>query len=503
MSGPLDLTLPPTAPSVGRYHDQPMEQRPAALYALVDYSEAALQELARACESECEGHEPGSVVRLPPRSLFVGESLRAVFDYHLELGSQGGFDPTLFVVAIDKDWRANGVLLVTLDDDDLECETDKFRLKAQDSGLIIVNLQIGNSDWDESKESYSLDPDGDVNNGDDDDDDDDKDGNDDNDEHDDGNSGSKDDEQTPPDDPGSPDRGPVPPRAATPLGYYIGVYAVAGVDLPRLIRTLEPFAAQKEPHEFSLRMQAVLPADSGTDPISAAMALHPARCATNRWLHKFLFLVADTPDPYSDGLALVSLGGTAGRKAKDRKTFPARASQRVECSAEAAVQDAVCTMALGARSWLPPDGPALGAFRSPAAGGSDAARLLDPAWDRRAQGEEIIIWAPGYEHADGMLQEIKYSLPEALRRWSRFCFERRFRSGLSRKYFIYVDSADAEKDGVLLVKVDWDGDVGRGKEEVQSVNLEGKEETWRVDAKTAYGTLKDVIEGKAAWEGKT
>lgn len=131
-----------------------MELLPAVLYTLVDLSDAELDELQRVCESQIPDVDPGANVRRPPESRFVGRSLRAVYDYHLELGSQRTFDPIYFVVATAKDWKRKGVLLVTLDDGDFDtpgCKTDSFFIKPAESGLSFVNIQIGNSDWFEER----------------------------------------------------------------------------------------------------------------------------------------------------------------------------------------------------------------------------------------------------------------------------------------------------------------------------------------------------------------
>ncbi|KXX75359.1 hypothetical protein MMYC01_201474 [Madurella mycetomatis] len=494
MSNQLDLSLPSTAPAVGRYHDQPMELRPAALYTLVDLSDEELQELQHVCESQSSvpAFDSGSNVRLPPRPSFVGEPLRAAVEYHLELNdsNQGAFDPIHFVVAFHEDWRASGVLLVTLDDDDLECKTDFFKVRAQDSGVIIVGLQLGNTDWSESKECYSIqlrvsDGNGGNNDGG-------------------GNGGAADDGNvnsgpSPPDDPGSPSSGPVPPHGPTALGYYIGVYAVAGVDTRTIIRALEPGPSNKQPQNFNCRLQAVLP-PSTSDPASVAMDLHASRCATNPWLHKFFLLVADTPDPSTNGILLASLGGQA-----KTKTFPPRATQRLPCTAKDAVQAAICTMAQGLRAWIPPAGlPAVVVFRYDTGRQplEKVAALLDPQWDRRASGEEVLVFAPGHERVKGRgLKRVQYSLQEAVRRWPALCFDERFRGNLTPQYFICVDNGDVEREGVALVQVAWDGDVSPGREKMSEIHLGDSVEMWRVEARKAYQTLKGVIEGVTKWEG--
>ncbi|KAK4160449.1 hypothetical protein QBC43DRAFT_270623 [Cladorrhinum sp. PSN259] len=502
-----DLTLPRTAPSVGHFHDKPMELRPAALYTLVNFTDAELRELQQVCESETFTNTPGSNVRLAPRSSFVGQSLRAIFDYHLEQNEQNEqdppLDPTHFIVAFDKDWKGKGVLLVTLDDDDLECKTDSFRIKAEHSGITFVGIRIGNTDWSEAKDLYSLPVDeenhtgGDDDNPDDDDDDDDD------------QKPPSPLEPTPPDDPGSPTLGPIPPSApAAKDSTSIAVYALLGVDVKKLIVTLEPNGARKDPKNFNCRLQAIL--SSSSDLVKEAMDLHPKRSTRNPFLHKFLFLIADTPDFVESGVVLASLGG----KVKD-KVFPEKATQRVACSARATYQDVICMMAQGLRGWAPPeDLHCVYVFRWSGSDGAKKQRpetvapLLDPKWDRRLEGEERIILAGNrLERKRGQLPKAKeWDLRSAVEKWPEVCWEQRFNSNFSRKYFVAVDNGDAEKEGVLLVKVEWDGDVSAGKEQaksrgVQLMGEEGKVETWRVAVGDAYEVVKAVIDGTREWEG--
>jgi hypothetical protein len=82
-----------------------------------------------------------------------------VLDYHLQLVERGEeLEPIMFIVLVEEDWKQRGVLLVCLDadPDNEECKTDKMWVKAADSGGIVVGIQLGNSDWEESRESYEL-----------------------------------------------------------------------------------------------------------------------------------------------------------------------------------------------------------------------------------------------------------------------------------------------------------------------------------------------------------
>ena len=64
---------------MARYHDEPMTLHPAALYTLVDLTDAELGDLERECEAACvdTGNERGTSVRLASQPRFVGQPLRA------------------------------------------------------------------------------------------------------------------------------------------------------------------------------------------------------------------------------------------------------------------------------------------------------------------------------------------------------------------------------------------------------------------------------------------
>ncbi|GME28209.1 hypothetical protein F4677DRAFT_407680 [Neofusicoccum parvum] len=159
MSTTSDLSLPRTAPSVARYHNQSLDLLHVALYTLVDLSDAELDQLQQTCEQEnieC-GSDPGSVVRIAqPQARFVGQPLRAVFDNHVALPEPLAFDPFYFLVAVDRDWKTKGVLLVALDDENLRCRVDSVLVRARDAGLAVANLQIANEDWAEVKAGYRI-----------------------------------------------------------------------------------------------------------------------------------------------------------------------------------------------------------------------------------------------------------------------------------------------------------------------------------------------------------
>jgi hypothetical protein len=122
MSSP-NLTLTATAPSVRKYQTLHMELHPIALYTLISLSSADLASIQARCESQCDSEQPRDNVLLAPQHSFSKQPLLAVFDYHLENGeNEKPFSPIYFLVAVDEEFEGNGVLLVTLDDDEMECK---------------------------------------------------------------------------------------------------------------------------------------------------------------------------------------------------------------------------------------------------------------------------------------------------------------------------------------------------------------------------------------------
>ncbi|KZV93818.1 hypothetical protein EXIGLDRAFT_716675 [Exidia glandulosa HHB12029] len=458
-----DLSLPPSVPGVERYQHTPMNLNPSALYTLIDLSDDELQNLQRVCEEECEGDALSDVL-LAPQSRFVGSALRDVIEYHLTLGD-ATYDPVHFIVAVERDWRSRGVLLVTLDDDDCVCKPDSFRIQPSLSGIVLVNIRIGNVSWEEEKEGYAID--GQDDGGDDDDkrqDDHDDEGDDDG------------------DDGGS---SPESPSDAPPLGYYIGLYVLESIDAEALVRTLEPGARYKQSEDYVVRLQGVIP--SSSDAVDHAASLHPRRCRKNRWLHKSLFLVADCNPPEEHGLVLVHLDSSGKLK-----------TQRVPAAAYEGTQQFFCNIANGVRAWSV-DHPLFAVFQYNTAPGREHGfgwNLLDSKASSRAAGDECFFYPPGTIMRKGVKPEhVQWSLEEAVRKFPWVCRTRRFDDNLARNYFVCVDNDAPAKEGVLLVRVDWDCDTSRSDAELLALDFTSTSKTLRVPAKDAFQILSDGIKG--------
>ncbi|KAG9522605.1 hypothetical protein KCV07_g2833, partial [Aureobasidium melanogenum] len=288
----IDLTLPDTVPEMAQYQDRPMTLDSFAVYNLLDpHNEPS--GLVETCNSEC------------PRDDYVHfraspgiNSLKSLIDYHLSKTVHEDFDRNLFLVVTDPNWEKNGVCVVTLGDE--EGKPDKFIIKTEESGLLLVNLQIANTDWYEAKENAEYT----------------------------GDNHTQDlaSEGTFPD-------GASKKKPAT--GFYIAFYAIPGIEPSQLIRDVEPFHDGKAPEDRVCRFEGKLNPDR--DLVSQAMySWHPQACMSNTYLSKMYFFVVDSENYKDDGFLLCNV--------KEHKT------KRVVCSPGVTVPE-FCRIAQGRRGW--------------------------------------------------------------------------------------------------------------------------------------------------------
>lgn len=150
----IDLSLPATVPGMARYRDRPMTLDPFAVYNLVGPQDEP-SDLVKSCNSLCPRDD---YVHFRKTSHINPRSLESLIDLHLNTTAQENFDPGLFLVVADPNWKERGIYIITLGDD--EGKPDKFNIKVVDSGILLVNLQIGNTGWSEAKEDYERKDDG-------------------------------------------------------------------------------------------------------------------------------------------------------------------------------------------------------------------------------------------------------------------------------------------------------------------------------------------------------
>ncbi|THV50136.1 hypothetical protein BGAL_0163g00040 [Botrytis galanthina] len=499
MSNEPDLSLPLTAPSMARYREHTLNLPPTALYTLVDLTDAELEECQCECESKCVecGRDRGTSVRLAPQSRFVGQPLRAVFDYHIDLAAQNVFEPFYFIVVVEKDWRSKGVILVTLDKMDAEdsnFNVDSFRTKAADSGLNIANLQIANMGWDELKDFTGLHSD----EGDDEDDKTAKNKNDDDVDHDDG---------------------PPAPIKNIPLGYYIPIYIHSGLLEEDVVAKLEPGFKHKSPEDLACRVQAKLtPPFSTSSPTSTrdlvqqATILHPQRCTKNRWLHKTHILVIDTASPDENGMLMVKLSpwdgnhsettGNTNLRGIGKGTFATPPHIRIPYSCNDGLQTRYPILANGDADWpleSVREQPVFIVFQYKTHGKElgFCAESIDSEAAKRSPGEERLVYAPQVIKRPGHgLEQIKWSYDEAVKRFPWFCREKRFIEGLDKTFFICVDGDDVDKTGLLLARRKWDGNLwDRTRDELLDLPIDDVR-TVRVPVKEALAILEKGRKGE-------
>lgn len=152
---PIDLTLPDNCfDTVERFLHIPNDLLPFALYTHVQLPASELKQVIEICQSQLEEGSPG-VIKLPKSYDQVGQPLRASYDVQVEqVAPSQQFDPFYFVAVVDQDWRDKGLVVVTLDDDEGDCHADHLLIPAAEVGLMLVNLQIANMNWDDYKDHH-------------------------------------------------------------------------------------------------------------------------------------------------------------------------------------------------------------------------------------------------------------------------------------------------------------------------------------------------------------
>ncbi|KAL9063144.1 MAG: hypothetical protein Q9157_008389 [Trypethelium eluteriae] len=147
MSQP-DLSIPSEAPGLA----QGREDAPYALYTIVPLSD---DNLKSACDymnrehRELTDQEP---IHPAPKPHFAGRPLRDVFNYHLELGHGGQWDPIYFLTITTPDWRETGILLITMSNKPDE-KPDLLFTDPEQASLEIASMDVGNTTWEDKLES--------------------------------------------------------------------------------------------------------------------------------------------------------------------------------------------------------------------------------------------------------------------------------------------------------------------------------------------------------------
>jgi len=149
----LDLSLPDRVPEIDQ--SEGMDGRPFAVYAISPVAAWDIEAVCRKCDEQVDEEikqmRPAPVT---PNDRFVNKPLRDVVEFHRNLVREdSSWDILYFAVVTKDDWMETGILLVTLSSND-EFKPDAFYLPAGEVGSNLVNLQIGNTDWIETRYGY-------------------------------------------------------------------------------------------------------------------------------------------------------------------------------------------------------------------------------------------------------------------------------------------------------------------------------------------------------------
>jgi hypothetical protein len=512
MDNNLDLTLPASAPA--EYTTWLMERTgldpPVAVYTLVEFSDDELQELVHDCETDCFTEEEDAA-GLPPNHRFIGRPLRDVYEAHLQHGRQETFDPGYFIVAFHRDWNKMGVLLVTVRTDEEPPTIDKFFMHAKDSAVMVQNLNIYNTDWEEAKANCEIVP------GEDSDDDDEN--------HD---SDGEDELPTDKNEDQSDDEGPEFPSKKPKMDYIIPIYFLHSLDPDGILQSLtKDIHHMSNSKDFLIRNQGILrpsiqpEVETSTlhkpdpaiteDLIAQASAVHPVRCRANKWLNKTYFLLVDSTNFSGEGIIMVKLtwdGVAKGRSKNELREVGSKAtrqSKRMEGNYVDTIQYGYCMIEEGIAIWQSKR-PKFAVFQANIDLPHHGVKVVDSQYWDRASGDGFFTvgWKDSSSLGDGET-EMPWTLDEAVNRFPWFCSENplKYEPLFNYKYFVWIDHDKVEDEGVVLVRYDWDGDINRSKEELRDLKQLDKVHITHVAPGEALSALLNEASGdfgSLAWE---
>lgn len=476
-----DLTLPERVPEMERYHDSPMQLLPFALYALCNLDKDRMEAYRQLCASGLEN----DTVRLPSRWSFHGESLRAIVNSHVELGQRGEFDPTYFIVCAYAE--CSTVVLVTLDDDDMDCKPDLLWAPMDQAGLLCNSFQLGNSDWGEAKEEDL---------------------------------GGPQWFQPGPGDPSATERrvtAPVPTvvplqtdyGVPPPVGFQVQLYATDGVDEGELLHDIQPGpeSQRNDTSQHSCKLQHLSVAE-GHDPAREAANVHPSRCLEHPTLQKNYFLIADMPDFLEDGVQIVQVDwdGVVDGKTHDELLEIGRNAnleiQRAEVpeTADRAAVGLVLMIAQGYQKWAVKH-KLFAAYASDYPdSGIHISEAVDPRWVDRRHGQDRVVSDGSIGASQGATTtQFLHSLWQ---KHARCCRAQRFVPDFVPGYLIWCGEEPVTADSqVTMMKLDWAGSMPGDEGDVD--NAAARTSVWKTPAKDAHRILSDVVGGKKAWNGSS
>ncbi|GAB7351783.1 hypothetical protein MBLNU459_g2357t1 [Dothideomycetes sp. NU459] len=168
----MDLTVPPTAPMLGKYGRYNWDRSTFAIYTLVPTSEQSLHDIASQLEYEWWEEEWDAAVHLvsvAPNCNFEGKGLKDVIislllDDVQHVTAYGEFNdgdlhwfPTAFIVLTSNDIETNGPLFVYADpyDELAVCPLDKFHFRLEDAHCLLTSIRSGDEVFTSAKQTYA------------------------------------------------------------------------------------------------------------------------------------------------------------------------------------------------------------------------------------------------------------------------------------------------------------------------------------------------------------
>lgn len=115
-------------------------------------------------DDEDEAFDSDGHAQLAPHADFTGKHLRDVLEHHKDAivansNELADYDPLSIIVITDIDWRANGVLLISLHNVQASGRGYVFAFPhpADQAASVLVDIDVGNNSWEEACDAAGVD----------------------------------------------------------------------------------------------------------------------------------------------------------------------------------------------------------------------------------------------------------------------------------------------------------------------------------------------------------
>ena len=154
----VDLTLPSRVPGLAHYTKSYIKSS-FAIYSIVAMNDEALSKFVTTSIGDVDIPDRPPLGKLAPDSNMSGKPLRQVLESHVRLAASQDkketdpeYHPCTFIAVVSQDWSKDGVLAVCMNYD-FNGGVDCMRLQAEACAGRLFNIEIGNSSWEETKET--------------------------------------------------------------------------------------------------------------------------------------------------------------------------------------------------------------------------------------------------------------------------------------------------------------------------------------------------------------